>query len=158
MDWQGVDTWVMLAVAVWLVASLLLGLGLGLLHPQEGQSWLVNVAAGVLVPFAAFVAYLVQIVVMLAVAVLLWVGLARAFPAVEASRARLVLLLGLYSLLAGALVWEFFPLDRNLAPAGAALTALSIWLPRFITAKLAAGSVGRRKPIPPSSNDSISSG
>ena len=143
MNWHGADTWVMLALAVWLALSLVFGLGLGLLRQQEGQSWLVSAVAGVLVPFAAFVAYLVHITVMLAVAILLWVAVARALPAVEASRGRLAIALGLYSLLAGALVWWFFPLERNLAPVGAALTVLSIWAPRFITARLAAGAFRR---------------
>jgi hypothetical protein len=144
MNWGGVDTWVMLALAVWLAMSLLLGLGLGLAHPQEGQPWHVAILAGVLVPFAAFVAYIVHIAVMLAVAVLVWVGVARAFPAVEGGKVRLAFGLGLYSLLAGALVWWLFPLERNLAAAGAALTVVSIWAPRFITARLAAGAFRRR--------------
>jgi hypothetical protein len=143
MNWRGVDTWVVLALAIWLAASLLLGLGLGLSRPQEGQSWLVSVLAGVLVPLAAFVAYLVHITVMLAVAVLVWVALARAFAGVEAGRGRLALGLGLYSLLVGVLVWWLFPLDRNLALAGAAVTVISIWAPRFITASLAAGAFRR---------------
>jgi hypothetical protein len=144
MNWRAVDTWVVLALAVWLGACLLLGLGLGLLHPQEGQSWLVSAVAGVLVPLAAFVAYVVQITALLAVSVLVWVSVARAFPAVEAGRGRLALGVGLYCLLVGALVWLLFPLDRNLAPAGAALTAISIWAPRFITTALAAGTFRRR--------------
>jgi hypothetical protein len=144
MNWRGVDTWVVLALAVWLGASLLLGLGLGLLHPQAGQSWLVSAVAGVLVPLAAFVAYVAYITVILAVSILVWVALARAFSAVEAGIGRLALGLGLYSLLVGALVWALFPLDRNLAPAGAALTAISIWGPRFITASLSAGAFRRR--------------
>jgi hypothetical protein len=142
MNWRGVDTWVILALAVWLVASLVSGLALGLLHPQA-ESWSVSAAAGVLVPLAAFVAYVVQITAMLAISILIWVAAARAFSGLEADKGRLALGLGLYSLLAGALVWWFFPLDRNLALAGAALTAISIWAPRFITASLSAGTFRR---------------
>lgn len=140
MNWRAVDTWVVLALAVWLAASMVLGLGLGLLHPQEGQSWVVNALAGMLVPLAAFVSYVPYIAVALAGSVLLWAVLVRQFPSLEASRGRLALNLGLYSLLLGALVWWGFPLDRNLAPVGAGLAAVSIWVPRFITTGLLAGS------------------
>jgi hypothetical protein len=144
MNWQGVDTWVVVALAVWLAGSLVFGLGMGLMRPQEGQPWYVAILAGVLVPLAAFVAYVVHICMMLAGSVLVWVALARAFPGVEAGRGRLALGLGLYALLAGALVWRLFPLDRNLAPVGAALTGISVWAPRFIITKLAAGAFVRR--------------
>jgi hypothetical protein len=144
MNWRGVDTWVVLALGVWLAVSLLLGSVLGLLHPQPGESWLVSVVAGVLVLFAAFVGYMVYITVMVAIAVLGWVALARAFGAVETSKGRLAVALGLYSLLAGALVLWLFPLDRALAPTGAVLTAVSIWTPRFISATLAAGAFRRQ--------------
>jgi hypothetical protein len=144
MNWRGVDTWVVLALGVWLAVSLSVGLALGLVHPQPGESWLVSAVAGVLVPVAAFVGYMMYITVVLAVAVLVWVTLARAFGGLEASRRRLAVVLGLYSLLAAALVWWLFPLDRALAPAGAALTAISIWAPRFISATLAAGAFRRQ--------------
>ncbi len=131
MCWKRIGIWTVRGLFIWLVALLLTGLAIGLGSVPSGEQALVFALAGMLVPLALFIRFLPVIAGGYLAAVVAWSFIVSRFPRLESSRSGLAFSLTVYSMLIATAVWQLFALDRSLAPYVAALSFVSLVLPRF---------------------------
>ena len=136
MNWKAIFLWVFLGLIVWFICSLIIGLVFGVRNIPAGGDWMQSALAGMFVPFLAFMVYQPVIFVILLLAILVWISIAKRVPRIETDRHYFPIYLGSYALFIGVLVWLFYPLDRSLAGLATMLTILSFLLPRLIFKKL----------------------